>query len=452
MGNPTLANETAQKLVSLLEHAVSQNSDPLFWYVAQVGADLVTLLDQAETESVDKIIDSIRQKYQPVAPEQKTSLMLLLCRLYNRASESERSNVNGLLISDFLWNLSIGQALEVLQLRSDPEYNTLPWDQICARLAERLVAGPDVGQADEHITLLSSKLSQHDPEYLTLLLVKLLQRQEIQQAVTLVEQGVQYLPKGNRGKRLLTPVLEATLNISGPHGQPENHELLLNFTLNLKDLHTREFEVKFDSHLLELIRNEGPLGQVGIQILESSLSQEAIPRYRYDAILSELSGWLVQQPTNIPLEEPLPQILDKIVTNKDIFRFAGSHRYKMTKWLAARQEPALPATERQNTLCHLISFGKLAREVLYDVVPRLVRQAQSEGEETTQGPIIDALLTLYRNNKPQDQDLWTDLNQFRLDLLNGDGNQKTLGRKLDREMRKIRQEQAKSVTKTSKKT
>ena len=67
-------------------------------------------------------------------------------------------------------------------------------------------------------------------------------------------------------------------------------------------------------------------------------------------------------------------------------------------------------------------------------------QAQNEGNELTRDAIIDALLTLYRQNEPRDQDLWTDLHQFRLNLLNGDDNQKMLGRKLDREMRKIRQE------------
>lgn len=440
MGNPALANETAEKLAAFLEHAASQNSDPLFWYVAQVGADLVTLLDQAETESVDKIMGPIRQKYQSVAPEQKTSLMLLLCRLYSRASRSERSNVNELLVSDFLWTRSMDQVLEVLELRGDPECVALLWDQIDARVAERLIAGPDVSQAHEHITLLSTQLSQKDPGYLTPLLLKLLQRQEVQQAVALVEQAVQHLPRGNRGKSLLTPVLEATLNTSGPHGQPENRKLLLNFTLKLKDLHTREFEAKLDSHLLDLITGENPLRQVGIQILESGVSQGAIPEDRYIAILKKLSEWLVQQPTNSPLQEPLPQILDKIVTLKDKVLVAGPHRSEMTKWLAARQEPSLPAAERQNTLNHLVSFGELSREVLYDVIPRLVHQAQNEVDEPTRDAIIDALLTLYRRNEPLDQDLWTDLHQFRLSFLNGDDNQKKLGSKLDREMRKIRQE------------
>ncbi len=445
MGNQTLANETAEKLAEFLVHAASQNSDQLFWYVVQVGADLVTLLDQAETESVDKIMDQIRQKYQSVSPEQKTSLMTLLCRLYSRASGSERSNVNNLLISDFLWTLSMNQVLEVLELRGEPEYSELPWDQIDARLAERLVAGPDVSQADEHITMLSTQLSQRNPGYLTSLLVKLLQRQEVQQAVTLVEQAVKHLPQGNRGKSLLTPVLEATLNKSGPHGQPENHKVLLNFTIKLKNLHTREFEAKLDSHLLDLITGEDPLRQVGIQILESGESQGAIPEARYITILKKLSDWLVQQPTDSPLQTPLPQILDKIAIHKDKVLVKEPRRAEMTKWLAARQEPSLPATERQNTLNHLVSFGELSREVLYGVIPKLVYQAKNEGDEPTRDAIIDALLTLYRHNEPLDQDLWIDLHQFRLSLLNGDDNQKKLGRKLDREMRKIRQDAGGSV-------
>lgn len=440
MGDPTLANKTAEKLTAFIEHAVSQNSDPLFWYVAQAGADLFALLDKAETGSVDKIMDQIRQKYQSVNPEQKTILMVLLCRLYSRASESEKGNVNNLLISDFLWNFSMDQVLEVVGLRGEPQYSKLPWDQIDVRLSERLVGGPDVSQANEHITLLSTKLCQIDPRNLIPLLVKLLQRPEVQQTVALVEQAVKHLPQGNRGKGLINPVLEATLNKSGSHGEPNNHKLLLNFTIKLKDLHTREFETKLDSHLLGLITGEDPLRQVGIQVLESGVSQGAIPEDRYIEILKKLSEWLVQQPTNSPLQPPLPQILDKIITLKDKVLDGEPHRAEMIKWLAARQEPSLPAAERQNTLGHLISFGELTREVLYDVIPRLVYQAQNEGNELTRDAIIDALLTLYRQNEPRDQDLWTDLHQFRLSLLNGDDNQKTLGRKLDREMRRIRQE------------
>lgn len=440
IGNPTLANKTAEKLTAFLEYAASQNSDPLFWYVAQAGADLVRLLDKAETGSVDKIMGQIRQKYQSVNPEQKTILMTILCRLYNRASGSEKGNVNNLLISDFLWNLSMDQALEVVGLRGKPEYSELPWDQIDVRLAERLVAGPDVSQANEHITLLSTQLCQRDLGNLTPLLVKLLQRPEVQQAVALVEQAAKHFLQGNRGKGLINPVLEATLNKSGSHGQPDNHKLLLNFAIKLKDLHTREFETKLDSHLFGLITGEDPLRQVGIQILESGVSQGAIPEDRYVAILKKLSEWLVQQPTNSPLQTPLYPILDKIITHRDKVLVKGSHRAEMTSWLAARQELSLPITERQNTLNHLVSFGKLSQEVLYSVIPKLVHQAENEGNEATRDVIINVLLTLYQHNDPHDQELWNDLNQFRLRFLNGDDNQKKLGNKLDREMRKIRQE------------
>jgi hypothetical protein len=440
MGDQTLANETAEKLAEFLAYAASQNSDPLFWYVIQVGTDLVTLLDQAETEPVDNIIGQIRQKYQSVNPEQKMSLMALLCRFYNRASESERTHVNGLLISDFLWNLSMDQALKVLEWRGESEYSELPWDQIYNRLAKRLVAGPDASQAKEHIIMLSTQLSQRDPRHLIPLLVKLLQLPEVQQTVALVEHAVKYLPQGNRGKSLLNLVLEATLNKSGPHGQPDNHKLLLDFAIKMNDLHTREFKEKLDSHLFNLITGQEPLRQIGIQILEAGVSQGALPEDRYIAILKKLSEWLVQQPTSSPLQTPLLQILGKIVIHKDKVLVTGPHRAGMIKWLAAKQEPSLPATERQNTLNHLVSFGELPREVLYDVIPRLVHQAQNEGNEPTRNIIIDALLNLYQSNKPRDQELWTDLHQFRLNLLNGDDNQKKLGRKLDRDMRKIRQE------------
>ena len=440
LGEQTLANETAEKLAALLEHATAQDSDQLFRYTTKVTSGLSTLLDQAEVESVDKIMDRLRQKYQSASVEQKTILMKVLCRLHGRASESERNNVNELLNSDFLWTLPMDQVLEVLELLGDPQYGGLPWDQIDARMAERLVAGPDVDQAGEHITALSMQLSHRDPAHLTPLLVKLLQRHEVQQAVTLVERAGQHLPQGNRGKSLLAPMLDATLITSGPHGEPENRTLLLNLALKLEDLHTKDYEGKFDSHLLELIMGEDPLRQVGFQTLESGVSQGAIPEERHIVILQKLSEWLIQQPTNSPLEAPLPQILDQIFSLKDKVLVARSNRDEMTSWLASRQETSLPAAERQNTLRQLVSFGELSRDVLYDLIPRLVYQAQTEGDEPTRDAIIDALLTLYRHNSPLDRDLWSDLHQHRLSLLNGDENQKTLGRKLNRAMRKIRQE------------
>jgi hypothetical protein len=216
--------------------------------------------------------------------------------------------------------------------------------------------------------------------------------------------------------------------------------LLLDFAFKLKDLHTREFEARLDSHLVDLITGGDPLRQVGFQMLEVGVSQGAIREERYMVILGKLAEWLVQQPTNAPLQAPLPQILDKAVNLKDKVLAEPSRREAIIKWLAARQQPSLPPAERQQTLKHLISFGELSQEVLHDLIPRLVYQAQNEGDEPTRDAIVDGLLALYRHKSPLDRELWNDLHQYRLGLLNGDDNQKKLGRMLDREMRKIRRE------------
>ena len=54
--------------------------------------------------------------------------------------------------------------------------------------------------------------------------------------------------------------------------------------------------------------------------------------------------------------------------------------------------------------------------------------------------IVESLLAFYKGNDPLNQDLWSDLNDYRRGLLSGDDNQKTLGRKLNRKMRDIRRD------------
>ena len=108
------------------------------------------------------------------------------------------------------------------------------------------------------------------------------------------------------------------------------------------------------------------------------------------------------------------------------------------QWLSDRQEEWLPPDERQQTLTHLVSFGQLPEEVLRQLVPKLVYQAQNVPDELNRDAIVASLLDLYRNNNPLNQDLWIDLHDYRRSLLNGDDMQRRAGRKLDRLMRGIR--------------
>ncbi len=437
-GRP-LANEAAGKFSDLLGHAIAQGSEPLFWYTVDVILEVQAVLDQAEAESIEGLAGHLRTKYQSANPEQKTLLMRILCRLYGGASGGEKSHIDNILISDFTGTLGIAHVLEVLELRSGPEYSALPWNEIDNRMAERLMSTPDEDQANEEMAAVARRLAEVSPAILVPLLVRLLERPEIQRAVNLVVEAIKHLPQGNRGKGLAAPVLDATLTMSGPQGHPEGRQLLLEFAYMLKDLHTREYESKLDSHLGDLITGGGaPINLVGVQLLDTGVSEGVISHERHAAVLVRLFDWLVQHPADVPLQPPQPQILDSIMSAKNRVLAKPSQRETMVGWLAARQEFSLPKAERQQTRGHLISFGRLSQDVLQDLIPRLVYQAQNESDVPTRDATIDALLTLYRYNRPDDNDLWNDLRQYRLSLLNGNDEQRPIGRGLDREMRKIR--------------
>ena len=115
-----------------------------------------------------------------------------------------------------------------------------------------------------------------------------------------------------------------------------------------------------------------------------------------------------------------------------------SRRAAMIQWLSDRQDESLPPDERQQTLRHLVSFGRLPEGVLQKLIPQLVHQAQYSPDELTREVIVESLLALYKANSPLNQDLWIDLNDYRRLLLNGDENQKRYGSRLDRLMREIR--------------
>ena len=402
IGKKSLADSWANKLAELLEHAVSQSNNQLIWYDLNCVGDTGALLDLAESEVVDKIVAVIHQKYQEGSQEQRGTISRLLWRVYPRNSEGQQQQTVQLVQNEFLASEPMEQAAEFLALHSDPMYAERPWDQVTSRLAERLLTGPETEQATEHLKVIGSKLIQDSPSFYVSLLVHVLQRPETQQGAVLVAESVSDIPKSNRGKGILAPLLDLTLSTSGHLGQPENRQHLLSLALQLKDWHTREFESKLDGHLVELITGDEPLRPMGMQTLENFRDQRGMAEPRYVATLQKLGDWLMEQPINAPLQAPLPTILDRIMSLKNAVLNDDSREEKMTRWLAARQDPSLPSSERQKTVQHLASFDDLPIDILQEWVPKLVYQAENDGDEGTRNILNEVLLTLFEHNHPED--------------------------------------------------
>ena len=438
LGDQALANETAQKLVELLEYATSQDSDELFWYTCKVASELASLLDMAEPDHLDKIIPYLCQKYQSAQPEQKVMLVELMCRHFGRASDSNRGDIDSILTTDFIPSLPAEQIAGLLALHKDPNFAATPWDQINTHLSQRLTAEADTTEASELMKSVASALVPDDYELLMALAGMILERPETQHAVPLVRQALAYLPRSNKGKGLAGPVLEGTLSLSDHAGEPDSKNLLLELAFQHRELHTKEYEAKLDDHIRELVVESDPLRQVGFKALESGHANGVFSEERYVAVLRGFADWLVRQPTTRPLQAPIPELLDKIVSLKNRLLEVDGRRKAMIQWLSDRQEESLPADERRQTLGHLVSFGRLPTEILHELVPKIVYQAQNSPDEPTRDAIVSSLLALYRGNAPLNRDLWSDLHDYRRGLLNGDDTQKTLGRRLDREMRNIR--------------
>ena len=445
LGDQALGNETTQKLVELLEYSASQDDDALFWYTCKVASELASLFDMAEPDHLDGLIAYPCQKYETVQSEQKVMLVELMCRHYGRASDSNRGSIDSILTADFIPSLPAEHVAELLALHKDPNFAAAPWDQINACLSQRLTEEANTTEASELMKSIASALVPDDFELLMALVRMILERPETQRAVPLVRQVIADLPQNNKGKSLAVPVFEGTLSLSGHAADPDNKNLMLELALQHHELHTKEYKAKLDDHILELVVGSDPLRRVGFQALESGYADRVISEERYMAVLRGFADWLVQQPATTPLQAPIPKWLDKIVSRKDSVLAGDGRREAMIQWLSDRQEGSVPADERQQTLRHLVSFGRLPTGVLHELVPRLVYQAQNSPDEPTRSMVVESLLAFYEGNDPLNQDLWSDLNDYRRGLLSGDDNQKALGRKLDRKMREIRRDAGQPV-------
>ena len=448
LGDESLGNETTQKLVELLEYAASQKEDSLFWYTCKIASELATLLDRGESEHLDAFLLYLWEKY-PVAESDEKKMMLveLMCRHFGRASDDSRSSIDNILTTDAIRLLAPEHVADLFALHKDPNFAAAPWDQMNSRLAERLTAEVETTEAREGMRVIASSLMPEDFELLVALATIILERPETEHAVPLARDIMANLPQNNRGKSLASSILEGTLSLSGGAAAPEGKNLLLELALQHHALQTKEFTRKLDEHILELVVGGDPLRSVGFHALESGYADRAISEERYVAVLRGFSDWLVQQPATTVLQSPSSEWLDEIVRRKSSVLAGEGRTEGMIEWLANREVPSLPADECEQTLAHLVSFGRLPTEVLHELVPRLVYQAQNASGEPTRGIIVGSLLAFYEGNEPLNEDLWRDLNDYRRWLLSGDEDQKALGRRLDRKMRDIRRRAGQPVTK-----
>ena len=354
----------------MLDYATSQNDDELFWYTCTVASELAPLLDMAEPDHLDRIIPYLHQKYPSAQPEQKVTCVELMCRHYERASDSNRDDIGNFLTTDVIPSLPAEHIAGLLALHKDPNFAAAPWDQINARLSQRLTAEADPTEASELMRSVASALVPYDYELLISLARMVLERPETQRAVSLVQQLIADLPRNNRGKGLAVRVFEGTLSLSGHAGEPDNKKMLLELAFQYHELHTREYEAKLDGQILELVVGSGPLRQVGFQVLESKYANGVVSEERYVAVLRGFADWLVQQPATTPLQAPIPKWLDEIVSRKGSVLAGDGREEAMIRWLSDRQEHSAPANESQQTLRLLVSFGRLPTGVLHELVPK----------------------------------------------------------------------------------
>ena len=438
LGDRDLGSATALKLAELLKFATSQGASELFWYTSAVTSELGHLLDLADPEHLARIISFICDGYPSAEQEHLSMLVKLMCRHYGQVTADETNRIDSILNSEYIPSGPTEPIANLLVLHQDPSYADAPWDQIRGSLSQRLAAEGDDSAANELMEAIVVALAPNDLEYLMSLASIILEEHETQRAVILADHALENLPKNNKGKGLATPVLEGTLSLSGQAGKANNKKLLLELAFRHSFLHTKAYEAKLDDHILKLFAVDNPSQHVAWDALESAKASGVLPVERFLEILRRVSDWLVQQPASTPLQVPMPHILASIVSLKDQLLAAADRREKMIQWLSDRQDESLPAEERQETLRLLVNLGPLPRAVLDDLVPKLVSQAQHPPDERTRDAIAGSLIDLYKDNDPSNQDSWVDLNDYRRWLLNGDDSQKSLGRRINREMRRIR--------------
>ena len=434
LGDHALANETVQKLFEIFGHASAVGNDELTRYTCKVASDLSTLIRAAETAHLDSITPLFCQHYHSVEQEQKARLVKLMCRYYERTTNASRVEIDNVLMNEFIPSIPPVHVGGLLALRGDPDLAAVPWEQLNDPLVERLMAEPEWRDLLRSIT---SALVPNNYELLIKLATRLLNGYEAKRSAALVERLMSELPGSNTGKGLAVPVFEVTLDMSGHLAEPQNKKMLLEFAFRHQRLHTKKYVRDLDSHIYDLIV-DGPMQEVGLQALEYGYEMDGLSEERYDAIVQRIAGWLMLQPPTTQLPIPVLEWLDKIVSLISALPDGDNRKRTMVQWLSDKQDQAVPLDERNRTRALLTSFGQLPDVVLQQLIPRLVHQAQYSPDESTGDAIVESLLVFYENNNPLDRELWSDLNDYRRSLMNGDDNQKKSGGRLDRRMRNIR--------------
>ena len=444
LNSQSVADAGAQKLAELLEYATNHGSEELFWYACKVALRLTTLFSRSDPSHLDKIVFYLCQKYQSAESDQKATLAELMCRYHQSASDNIRGSIDSILSTDVPSSLPAKDIARILALHRATSLGAVPWEYMIERLAERLTSGADATEASQFLSLVAAALVPDDYELLMGLAERILERPETQRAVPLVKQVIAELPRSNKGKSLAATLFAGTLGLSDHKSEPGNKELLMQLALEHPELHTKEFRRRLDEHIYDLLVGGDSLRPVGFHALESGYANGALPEERYDAVLHEFTEWLVEQPVTVPLQGIILEWLDRIVDLEGRLAEARSCKRAMIQWLSDRQEESLPADERQATLRQLVTFGRLPEEVLRELIPKVVHQAQNAPDEPGRDSMVESMVQLYSNNNPLDHDLWIDLHVYRRGLQNGDDTQRTAGGRLDRRMRKIREDAGQS--------
>ena len=437
LADQTLADETIQKLLKVLEIASSFGDRELFSYMCDVASELGALFRIAEPAHLEGMTSHLSEQYHSSQPRQKVRLVEFMCRYYGRATDASRGQIDDILIYDFIETIPPLQLGEFLALRRDPDLAAVPWDQLNDPLAARLVAAPEGHEANELLTSITSALVPDDYELLMMLACSMLNGHEANRSAVLVERLVSVFPGNNLGKGLAVPLFEVTLDMSGHLAETQNKKLLLEFAFRHHRLHTKQYERDLDNHIYDLIVDDHTQ-EAGLQLFDYGYEMDALSQERYDAILYRIAEWLALLPATTSLPEPFLDRLEKIVSLISDLPDGDNRKGNMIQWLSDKQDEALPLDERKKSLALLTSFGQLPNDVLQQLIPRLVYQAQHFSDEVTRDAIVESLLTLYENNNPLDPELWRDLNDYRRGLMNGDDAQRTAGRRLDRRMRNLR--------------
>ena len=432
------ADEIGKKIANLAENAVEQNNDGAWRSILDVGLQLRFVFYQTDLGYLMRFVVALRAKYSSAEFDQRKMVMVFVYRHFGQITDDDGDEIVSLTVNDFIPSVSVEVICELIALHKDPAFDCAPWTDFRNSLSQRLVLETDSDEADRQLDIIASELVPEDYEFLVDIAVSILKTGEFRHAITLSQNVVSRLPINNRGRVLAARIFSEMLNLSVNNSQPSEKRFALESILKCRNLHTKALRAKLDEQLIYLIENGGSMQQQALQILELVYERDNDLKERYVNILRRFVVWLLQLPSDVPLDETMLGWLDKVIELKDRLLDTVSRRDAMIRWLLDRQRETLPIEERVRTVRLLVSLGQLPDGVLYELVPVMVHQAQSAPDDFTRDAICSALVDAYRENDRRNGDVWRDLEQYRRGLLTGSDAQRKLGRRIGDQMREIR--------------